>query len=459
MTAVNCVGGLLVRLALLYWAASFAVLLCRLVWPDFQRLAAYGGHGSANLADAEASLSQETPAAKHSVRLTKQDTHAQTWPSFFMAAVRASRLGSVRVTRKRSFTAFYATGFATGGLLFLLQISELARAPNSELALNPACITALPLLLFALHCGVRLVETRCVQRYRPHDTVTLFAAVAGCTFYAMAAVSSAVPAAVPSTAATRWMLHSTYLQSILLVGAVAHLSIQAVQVMVHTILAKLRRSPAAAAVARATTPQDLEEALWRHVANLLSRSAGVSKAAAMSDCNVRKLSLHGAWRSYHFPYQSNPVFRTVLDPHYTCEVLLYTVNTALMVLCVLPHPLLSDITNSEDVPWSFLCTPVLWCSVVASMGVTVFTLANLSITSAEHRRFWNESNAVRREVASVLTSLLSSQPSASSSSSLSSATRATGPLPAELADVAARMLQYDLVEEVLPRWNVIPFVY
>lgn len=50
----------------------------------------------------------------------------------------------------------------------------------------------LPLLLFAVHCFIRFLESAAVQVYagRRQDRVTLVALLAGCTFYVMAAISS-----------------------------------------------------------------------------------------------------------------------------------------------------------------------------------------------------------------------------------------------------------------------------
>lgn len=48
----------------------------------------------------------------------------------------------------------------------------------------------LPLIAFGLHCFVRLLECVVLQRFRTGDTITLFALLAGCSFYIFGAWSS-----------------------------------------------------------------------------------------------------------------------------------------------------------------------------------------------------------------------------------------------------------------------------
>ncbi|KPA80993.1 hypothetical protein ABB37_04375 [Leptomonas pyrrhocoris] len=439
MTLVDCAEGLLVRLTLLSWCVALVVLVIRVVSPDFNKLSAYGGHGVVLPRGAGAGGDGDKQ---------KKSSGAKTWWSCVMAALKTSPTGTWRIPRKHAFMFFYATGVATCTLLLLAHLSALRRVA-AHTPFYPACLTAVPLLLFTLHCGIRLVETCCVQRFRPGDTVTLFAVFAGSAFYVLAAVSSAVPpAAIMPKLPSRWMLHSASIPWIVLAGAAAHVTVQAVQVMVHTTLAGLRRYSKAPTAKQQTEAQDFEESVWRYVrAGLLNRAKSEGKSDSR-DVD-EQYALRGSWRTYHFPYRHSPAFRLVLDPHYTCEVFLYAVNVALMVLCAAPHPSHSvDVVATQHTLWRYGCAPLAWLFVAASVGVTLFTLLNLGITSAEHRRFWNASNATRREVAKVLESLLCA----------SSVVEKSKRLPAELVDEVSRMLREDLSEEQLPRWNVIPFV-
>jgi hypothetical protein len=456
-TLLDCAQGVLVRLALLYWAASLIVLCFRLVWPDFEKLTAYGGHSGTVLSTSAAPPPEDDTAdarPKRKGRGSGSSAKKKAWSSLLITPLRVSPLGTIRVPRRQSFTAFYVTGIATSFLLLLLQARQQTRGAvtSADDEDGGGFFSAVPLLLFALHCGVRLAETQLVQRVRRDDTVALFAAVAGSTFYAAAAVSSAAPTDLSSTHSSGWVHHSTKLQWFFAAGVGLHIVVQVLQVVVHTTLARLP-SPTAGGFFKKGEEHTRasEEAVWRYV------QAGLSDSARGDERGFGRgelLAVHGSWRTYRFPYRSNPVFQIVLDPHYTCEVLLYVVNTALMVLCILPHPLLPAgvAAESEGSLRPPLCVTSEWLSVAASVGVTVFTLLNLSITSAGHRRFWNESNTVRSEARRMLSSLLSA-------SCASEGATTARHLPGGFADVAAQMLRGDLVEERLPRWNVVPCIW
>lgn len=440
---IECPQAAVVSLALLYWAASLAILILRLVRPDFQQLAAYGGHGAAS---ASAAPQQATKTAKDKAS-TKCERSAKKKPArkgllaTAMALVQRSPLGVVRVTRQQSFTAFYLTGVATSVLLLRALYFSAIRRPNAPPEYyRDAFVTAVPSLLFTLHCAIRLAETRWIQRFRSDDSVTLFAAVAGSTFYAAAAVSSAVPASVTATAPARLLPHAPVMQCCFVVGAVVHLVVQGVQVMTHTILARLRQPQSA--------PLPGEKEVWCCVQSVLTFSASTVPATSEKRDEVVP-ALRGPWSSYHFPYQVGPIFQTVLDPHYTCEIFLYLVNTMLIVLCSLPYAPLQVMTGGKP-KLSFLsgdCTGIEWVSMLAGGGVTLFTLFNLSITAGEHRRFWKNSNATRREVAAALALLLSADE-----------TSGMPQLPAELITTASRIKE-EMTLETLPRWNVVPFVW
>lgn len=438
-----CLESAVVSLALLYWSASLVVLIFRLVWPEFRQLAAYGGHGDITqcLTRTNANAASFSKAANHSTgKMKKRRLWVRACMSTVMAAVQRSPLGAMRVTRQQSFTAFYLTGVATSLLLLLLLSVQLPSYHRTHTS-SPTAVVFVPSLLFVLHCTVRLAETRWVQRYRHGDTVTLFAAVAGSTFYTAAAVSSMAPLARSGTQPARWLSTSPRLQVAFALGAVAHLVVQAVQVMTHTILARLRAGPSV--VAQCSNEKDV----WRLVRAALSTPATTAPGGEKQMSGEVTCHLHGAWSSYHFPYHRSPVFRVVLDPHYTCEVLLYLVNTSLILLCTLPYTAPRMEEGVDVWLWGSRCASVDVLTALASAAVTLFTLLNLGITAAEHRRFWEASNTTRREVAMALAAVLQDDTMG-----------ATSPLPPRLKDAAARMREGMSIEE-LPRWNILPFVW
>ncbi|CBZ28252.1 conserved hypothetical protein [Leishmania mexicana MHOM/GT/2001/U1103] len=468
---VECIDGVSVRVALVYWSTSFAVLLLRLFCAEFADLSSYGGHSAADAANpgvckAERDREGEYSAAVAATTLTRWCATPVHW-------LASSFLGRWRVTRKQSFTAFYVTGLATStavfGIRWIANRSGASPDHPSLVALSspaPAhplfCVT---LVLFTLHCAVRLTETRLVQRFREHDTVTLFAAVAGSTFYIMAAISSAAPSHTSVPRASRSLHRLVVMRCIFAAGTMAHLSLQAIQVTAHTILARRRQSPSRTVSPTKETPmRDWEEGLWRRVQVHLAtfRAAQGESPHALST----PPELYGAWRRYRYPYFSNVCFRVVLDPHYTCEVAMYAVNTLLLLLCVLPDAtqpatdiaagaargMVSCFASGEPQWCSIACASVPWLSVLASVGVTVFTAANLGITSAEHRRFWMAANATRRLVGSALRTILDEEQAKPPGNG-------GGRLPAEIVDAARYMLRETVVEEVVPRWNVFPLVW
>ncbi|KAG5475386.1 hypothetical protein LSCM1_03499 [Leishmania martiniquensis] len=468
---IECIENISVCVALTYWAASIVVLLLRLFCAEFTDLSAYGARtapatvtpdvrGASRQRDGEGSLAA---SAAPLARCCMTPVHL----------LASSSLGTRRVTRKQCFTAFYIIGLATSasllGMRWIDHRCDVASVPPSlaaasSLVPSPS-LTRVPLLLFTLHCAVRLTETRLVQRFRERDTVTLFAAVAGSTFYVMAAISSAAPSYTRVPCAFHWLNRLVLVRCVFCVAAAAHLSLQVIQVTVHTILARLRQRPSCAVFStKAADEFAWEEGLWRRVQARLAASR--PSRSEPPDALHAPPELHGAWRRYRYPYSWNVCFRVALDPHYTCEVAMYAVNTALMLLCVLPDaasPAIGVIAGAEgsvggrlprDEPWwsGIACARVLWLPVLSSVGVTMFTAANLSITSAGHRRFWRATNATRRLVADVVRTILDEEQSKAHGNG-------GDRVPTEVLRAAEDMLREALVEEVVPRWNMFPLVW
>ncbi|KAG5501504.1 hypothetical protein JKF63_03333 [Porcisia hertigi] len=455
------VESLSARLALAYWCTAFAALLMRLFCPEFTGLSSYGVRSA--VSSTRPHPNEVNCSRDGEDSLTALMTCWSHWCAPLVHWLASSVLGRCRVTRKQSFTAFYVTGLITS--LFFFGIHWVHNFNGA--VPDPPSLTCVPLLLFAFHCAVRLFETCFVQRFQKHDTVTLFAAVAGCTFYVMAAVSSAVPihSHVPSVPLPPGRL--AVVRCIFGVGAMVHLSLQAIQVAVHTVLALLQQSSSSMKPRSGKDEvRDFEEGLWRRVQAHLA-AAGPTSCEHQSAVSARP-ELHGAWRRYRYPYYSNVCFQVVLDPHYTCEVAMYAVNTILILLCVLSgatQPTLDvaagarrgmgthHLTSGESLLRDTAFSSEPWLSVLASAGLTVFTAANLSITSAEHRRFWVATNATRRFVSRALQAVLREQHTGKG------AGEPPNRLPAEVVCAGERLLQEWAVEEVLPRWNVLPFVW
>ncbi|KAG5475909.1 hypothetical protein CUR178_03623 [Leishmania enriettii] len=469
--AVECIEGMSVCVALAYWAASFAVLLLRLFCPEFAFLSSYGGRTAAATTTADVGdVSREREGENSSAASVAILTRWCATPVHLLAS---SPLGTRRITRKQSFTVFYTIGLATSASLFWIRSTDnrggAVSGPHPLAALSsPApspSLTCVPLLLFTLHCSVRLIETRLVQRFRERDTVTLFAAVAGSTFYVMAAVSSAAPSHTYVPRGSHWLQRLVVVRCLFCAAAMAHLSLQAIQVTAHTILARLRQSPShTVSSTKEAYVRDWEEGLWRRVQGRLA-SSRVAQSEPPNALSAPP-ALYGAWRRYRYPYFSNVCFQVVLDPHYTCEVAMYAVNTALLFLCGLPdatQPAANIAAGAvrgtgsrlpTDGPrwWSIACASVPCLQLLASVGVTVFTATNLSITSAEHRRFWMAANAHRRLIAGALRAVLDEeQPKALDNGG--------GRVPAEVVNAAEYMLREAVREEVLPRWNMFPLVW
>lgn len=468
---VECIDSMPVRVALVYWSMSFVVLLLRLFCAEFAGLSSYGGRSAGAAAIPGVCKAERDRVGKYSAAVAA--TTLTRWCATPVHWLASSFLGRWRTTRKQSFTAFYVTGLVTSAALFGIRwIAHRSNAASSHPSLvalsSPAPahpLLCVPQVLFTLHCAVRLTETCLVQRFREHDTVTLFAAVAGSTFYVMAAISSAAPSHTSVPRASQWLHRLPVMRCVFGAGTTAHLSLQAIQVTVHTILTRLRQSPShTVSSTKETQMRGWEEGLWRRVQAHLATSS-VDQGESPNGLSTPP-ELYGAWRRYRYPYSSNVCFQVVLDPHYTCEVAMYAVNTILLLLCVLPDAtepatdiaagaargMGSRFTSGEPQWCRIACASVPWFSALASVGVTVFTAANLGITSAEHRRFWMAANATRRLVGSALRTILDEEQAKPLSNG-------GGRLPAEIVDAAEYMLREAVVEEVVPRWNVFPFVW
>lgn len=216
-------------LTVVYWAASLFVLLLRTHVKSFRELVQYGGRVVRSDEDSKAGgrgkQKEKLIGEKAARRAGAPSAAVPLWLRPVAAAidmVQRSFLGTTRVNRQTSFIGFYVAGLCTCALLWwstpadpcvdfaeaiverelnisrtlpaFASLSAKARKECLDVRAPLLLFEMVPLILFGLHCTVRLVECSVVHRFRggPGDTVSLFAAVAGCSFYVFAAVSSAV---------------------------------------------------------------------------------------------------------------------------------------------------------------------------------------------------------------------------------------------------------------------------
>lgn len=392
--------------ALLYWLASFFVLHLRVTHPQFHQLTIYGERCSSQ------------PLQNRTTKSRKA-----SWPYRLLIGLvnrtESSFLGRRFIARRWAFSLFYICGIAASVLLLSLGIGSVSQVAQEA-----------PLILFLIHCFVRLGETVVVQQSRPNDFVSIFAVIAGCTFYAMAAVSSApvvlkrkgkrrpAPLDAPSEdqvvrSRSLVLLSLEDTESRIWVAMALNLAVQVMQVTHHLILAMQRFSPkvevSSDTAESDSKGRDIDEKLWellRKYANV-KESIKPNKKAPRSGGAPESAPLlpplpppRGAWRSYHYPSRRG-FFRWVMEPHYTCEVLFYLINSCLMWELSgisVEQPL----NTPSSVVYLLLHHPSLFWRCICSICVTVFTARNLNITAAEHQRFWIKVNQTRAVVRSAV---------------------------------------------------------
>ncbi|ESS66836.1 hypothetical protein TCDM_04503 [Trypanosoma cruzi Dm28c] len=184
-----------------YWVMALLVLLLRVLEPHLRNMARYGGRHAVAAATVNGNKNnvgdgvQKCVSAGHKA-MGDSTTHGSWfWKAITVAvgALESSILCRVRLSRKRSFSAFYVTGIVSSFLIWQLHSRPLPVFTMRVLSIDALnYYEALPLVAFFIHCAVRLWECQCVHCFRggPRDTVTLFAALAGCSFYVIAAISS-----------------------------------------------------------------------------------------------------------------------------------------------------------------------------------------------------------------------------------------------------------------------------
>ncbi|EPY15317.1 hypothetical protein STCU_12123 [Strigomonas culicis] len=176
---------------------------------------------------------------------------------------------------------------------------------------------------------------------------------------------------------------------------------------------------------------------------------------------------------YTYPYVS--LFRQVLEPHYTCEVFLYTFIAMLMVLLVLGGSLMTPAAQHSD--WILLpffgTTPYpspyhdtfvfFLVHIVSVVSVIGFTTVNLGTTAKEHRAFWTGLNEERSMVLTLLAGVDSFEMSSTLSGREASAryTNARSTIDVELGDDEEHQrrryqnhLDFLLTPEVFPPFNL-----
>ncbi|RNF25891.1 oxidoreductase [Trypanosoma conorhini] len=390
MRGTTCV--LLLCVTCIYWVLAVLILLLRVVDPHMRGLVRYGGrHGKGSTAaDGDNNNNIAAAGKRAGVHVVCKDRVSPTehrgwlWNGVTVAvrALEGSMLCRVRVGRKCGFCAFYLTGIVSAFLLWQTWASSRVAA---------SCYESLPLAAFFIHCAVRLWECLQVHRFRggPQDTVTLFAALAGCSFYVFAVISSSpvicsVARAVAEKPAASRVLGSVAgsrsfpVVPVTTVGAfLLHLLLQRLQGLHHGILARLRGAPRASSASFEAPISGRK----RHADEVCS---GVEASAAAS----------GSF--YRFPNAC--LFAYVLEPHYACEILMYVVN-AVSLWTLTSHDAASmlEVWRSKGAYGTLL----LAASYATPLGVLLFSLFNLAMTASEHRLFWNQLNARRERKESV----------------------------------------------------------
>ncbi|KAH9586459.1 hypothetical protein LSM04_003727 [Trypanosoma melophagium] len=412
-------------LTCVYWLASLFVLLLRLSDPQFRNMARYGGRYTT------VSLLPLTVASTTGQSTTKNNNNnnntvnlknrfsycmnciEKTWIlqwirtniAVVLVLLERSFLCQVRVSRKYSFCAFYITGAISSLVLLSLQYFEFSLNNITstfcfEQVLKNNTLwkyDSLPLVAFLIHCTVRLWECLCVHRFRTGkvDSVTLFAALAGCSFYVFAANSSSVVvfravqiASLSSYDCKRFRLSSsvhyiTFPATIVVICFILHLLLQGLQVFHHGILAKLRGESST------SNRSHGKSVITKHQKVINDKDT----------FNQEKLGTSGS--NYHFPYTS--LFVYVLEPHYTCEIVMYLVNAISIWSLLYPTTSLLLMTGCEEEGNCHVSQKLLFVFIsillnyVAPLGVLLFTLFNLAITASDHRCFWNHVNGEREE--------------------------------------------------------------
>ncbi|ORC91746.1 uncharacterized protein TM35_000053420 [Trypanosoma theileri] len=405
-------------LTCVYWLASLFVLLLRIGDPHFRSMAQYGGRQTSS---SSTSLAVSSSGKQLTSNIVKEENKfsyfmnyiKNTWilrrirenVTTILIWLEGSFLGQMRVSRKYSFCAFYITGIVSSLTLLFLEYFQLYL---SSIIISTSCseqvlkntlwpYDLLPLVAFLIHCTVRLWECLFVHRFRngKGDSVTLFAAFAGCSFYVFAANSSS--AIIFRAVQIEWLSSHEckgfelsgnvydfkFSVMIIVICFVLHLILQGVQVLHHRILAKLRN--------------ESSTLIKSHEKNVIMKHEKVIHNKDM--LNQERKGTSGSM--YHFPYTS--LFVYVLEPHYTCEIVMYLVNTISIWSLLYPSTPLLLMTACEgegDCHVSLMLLLVfisLLLNYVAPLGVLLFSLCNLAITASEHRRFWNHVNREREK--------------------------------------------------------------
>jgi hypothetical protein len=227
----------------IFWLVAIAVVCLRRISATFARVAGYGG------------------------RLIAAETKTTSTNGSSMVYCRRFLLADV--PRRTSFLAFYLVGASTCVGLYLFVDVLCAH----QLPTNPTTTISYGWIvsnLFFIHCAVRWIESFFRQRFRPRDSITLFAMLSGCGFYVVAALSTCSWPDLVDRDDTNRVLHRPVIAALVCVHMSRHLRCA-------------RCEPSVA-----------------------PRSA-----------------------SYQFP--TGCLFSAVQEPHYMCEVLLYVTQWLMLV--------------------------------------------------------------------------------------------------------------------------------
>lgn len=305
---------------LFFWVCGILAVAGRHWCPTFAQWSRYGGRVIGDLA----ATSNDRPKT-----LTKR-SRRRWWCPWILALIFSVKC----VSRKHAFCSFYIVGSSSVVVIQLL-------AYYGSTATNRHNMTHwdVPLLVFGVHCAVRLCETMFRQRFREKDDfVTPFSAFSASVFYLFAALSSSCVIHAGFEDRCSWSLSSTT------IFVAVQLLLQMGQVYHHEVLRSMR-----------------------------SGSVNVSSSPKKKDEGERSGAV------YHFPY-GKFLFRIVQEPHYAIEIVMYGVSWAFLELYC--HP-----CSSEGGAPSSLRR-------LLPVGVFLFTLLNLWTTTLEHREYWIASKAV-----------------------------------------------------------------
>ncbi|CCW60938.1 unnamed protein product [Phytomonas sp. EM1] len=394
----------------LYWIAGLFIIFLRAKEPHFRQLTQYGGRlapGTSYFSSGEKlekiSRRMTADALDHGkaryglltirVAVSKALNRSMWHVTSMIRFVEGSFFGRVRVCRRDSFCLFYLSGILTCAGLWVeaLMHFTLFSPTKSHLGAPLRVEACLPLLAFSVHVVVRLAECLMLQEFRDQkdDRVSLFATLAGCSFYVFAPFSSNGRLIYSISLWAYGVLHDRMLEDVqinttfdytvvnpfesyissraarLLMWSLfaIHILVQLLQVVHHRILAKLRLSspsftegdlpPIIFSVASqfqsidsASVACHRQSGFYENEGEIEGKlqttaqgcggckghnfnvaASGVSRGI---DSLTKRMVLDRRVWTYRFPQRL--LFLYVQEPHYSCEVVMYGINLISMLV-------------------------------------------------------------------------------------------------------------------------------